>query len=183
MTRQLANKLIAGDTYKQNIYASEYDNTDGWEVVLKLVGPTGSPIPYSFTTTVVDATTYELRLGPEVTAAFGKGNYSYALVAMKDLLPSGTDEHTIESGVLEVELRADLNFDTDLRTHARKVLDAINAVIEGRATKDQESYTIAGRTLTRTPLRELLALQKTYEEKVMREEQGKLRNKLYVRFK
>ena len=50
----------------------------------------------------------------------------------------------------------------DGRTHAKKVLDAIMAVLENRATKDQESYSIAGRTLSRTPLADLQTLRDRY---------------------
>lgn len=60
----------------------------------------------------------------------------------------------------------------DPRSHARIVLEAIQAVIENRATKDQSSYTIAGRSLSRTPLPELLMLLDRYKGEVYREEQA-----------
>lgn len=55
-------------------------------------------------------------------------------------------------------------------SHAKKTLAALEAVIEGRASKDQESYTIAGRQLSRTPIPDLLLLLSTYERKVARED-------------
>lgn len=58
----------------------------------------------------------------------------------------------------------------DDRSHARKVLDAIQAVLEGRATKDQEEYSIGHRTLKRTPLAELKALEQQYRGEVAGEE-------------
>ena len=54
----------------------------------------------------------------------------------------------------------------DARTHARIVLDAIEAVIENRASKDQERYMIAGRELWRTPIPMLLKLRQTYRAEV-----------------
>jgi hypothetical protein len=58
----------------------------------------------------------------------------------------------------------------DPRSHARKVLDAIEAVLEGRASVDQVSITINGRTLSRTPLADLLKLRGTYRDEVANEE-------------
>lgn len=57
----------------------------------------------------------------------------------------------------------------DNRTQNQRTLDAVNAVIEGRASKDQESYAIGGRSLSRTPLRDLMELQRVYQGKVMLE--------------
>ncbi|MBL4929345.1 hypothetical protein JI744_14655 [Tabrizicola sp. KVB23] len=60
----------------------------------------------------------------------------------------------------------------DGRSHAEKVLEAIEAVIEGRATKDQESYTIKDRTLQRTPLGELLKFRAQYRDEVRAQKQA-----------
>jgi hypothetical protein len=115
---------------------------------------------------------FVLHLTPIQTSAFGAGFYSYAVIAS-----NGIDEYTVENGSFDVELRADLNFDSDLRSHARKVLDAINAVIENRATVDQQSYSIAGRSLTRMSLDDLLKFKNVYQAQVAKEE-GKTRWKI-----
>ena len=53
--------------------------------------------------------------------------------------------------------------DRTKRDHYRIVLDAINAVIEGRATQAEEEFSIAGRSLRRTPLKDLLGFKLQYE--------------------
>lgn len=58
----------------------------------------------------------------------------------------------------------------DDRSHARIVLDAINAVLENRATKDQEEYQIGHRSLKRTPLNELYKFRQQYQGQVRSEE-------------
>jgi hypothetical protein len=58
----------------------------------------------------------------------------------------------------------------DDRSHARKVLEAIEAVIENRATKDQEEYSIGHRSLKRTPLADLMDLRARYRTQVLAEE-------------
>lgn len=56
--------------------------------------------------------------------------------------------------------------DRELTTHAERTLAAIEAVLENRASKDQQSYSIAGRSITRIPITELLELRKQYKAEV-----------------
>jgi len=176
MTRQVPDKLVAGDTFKFVFNATPYSSADGFGLSLKLNGPSGSPQQTSVTANANTGTLFDVRIAPATTANLAAGLYVYSMVASDN-----TDSYTVESGNITVEARADLGTNTDLRTHNQKVLDAINAVIEGRATQDQQSYTIAGRTLTRTPLKDLMDLKKHYEGAVA-QEQGKAQKKLYVRF-
>ena len=46
----------------------------------------------------------------------------------------------------------------------------VEAVLEDRATKDQEEYTIGDRSLKRTPMKDLLVLRDTYRLDVKAEE-------------
>lgn len=58
----------------------------------------------------------------------------------------------------------------DQRGHAATTLAAIEALLEGRATKDQQSYRIGDRELARIPIPELLALRDYYQREVQRAE-------------
>ena len=55
------------------------------------------------------------------------------------------------------------NTSIDVHSHARIVLSAIEAVIEGRASQDQMSYSIAGRSLSRMPIDDLLTFRDRYK--------------------
>ncbi|MFY0309641.1 hypothetical protein ACFMBG_07060 [Leisingera sp. D0M16] len=93
-----------------------------------------------------------------VTAAWQPGRYAYEIRAT-----DGSYVRRVERG--ELIIAPDLsaqgeNFDS--RDHVQKVLDAIEAVIENRATIDQQSYQINNRSLQRTPLSELLQLRARY---------------------
>ena len=68
----------------------------------------------------------------------------------------------MDSGTFEVIADRD-NATTDPRSDNKIILDAITAVIKGRATKDQESYSINGRSLSRTPLKDLMDMQSHYQ--------------------
>ena len=62
---------------------------------------------------------------------------------------------------------ADTN--ADLRSYAKKVLDSVEAVIEGRATIDQSSFSIAGRSLSRMSIDELLELRRIHKVEYLQE--------------
>ena len=70
------------------------------------------------------------------------------------------------------------NTNADLRSHAKKVLDAIEAVIENRATVDQSSFSIAGRSLSRMSIDELLTLKNRYKAEYLKEiKEARIKNK------
>ena len=53
------------------------------------------------------------------------------------------------------------------REHIEKVLANIEAVIEGRASHDVQSYAIAGQPIGKTPIADLLLLQDRYTTKLI----------------
>lgn len=86
----------------------------------------------------------------------------------------GADRFTVASGGFEVvqpfaiSSRSAPN-EEETPTHAEKVLEAIEAVLENKATFDQLSVSINGRTLMRRSLNELLDLRKYYRDEVTQE--------------
>ena len=95
-----------------------------------------------------------------MTAAYTAGDYLWQLIATKT-----TTRYTIEEGWItltdNIAVRSALY---DNRTHAKRVLDAIEAVIEGRATQVQSTYMIAGRQLVYIPITQLLLLRANYKD-------------------
>jgi hypothetical protein len=129
-----------------------YTATEGYSVTCVLTGPT----TITFVATEEDG---EYLLSIVATTA---GLYNYTIAAeklgVKTLIATGRvmvhpDPTAITAG-------------SDLRTHAEKVLEAIEAVLEKRATTDQQSYTIAGRSISRIPVGELLMLRDKYKQEV-----------------
>jgi len=57
-----------------------------------------------------------------------------------------------------------------MASHAKTMLDAIEAVLEGRIDSDVESYSIAGRQITKIPITELLTIREKYKAEVKKEE-------------
>jgi acetyl-CoA carboxylase carboxyltransferase component len=84
----------------------------------------------------------------------------------------GAERYTV--GVFPVCVLANLaalTAGTDLRTHARKVLDAINAWLESKAPV-AATMEVAGRRLDHYALGDLLALRDRYRAEVYREERA-----------
>ena len=81
----------------------------------------------------------------------------------------GDEVREIDTG--EVTIRPDISqlaAGHDARSHVERALAAIEAVIEKRATIDQERYRINNRELWRTPVGELLRLRDRYKAELAR---------------
>ncbi|WP_191284944.1 hypothetical protein [Aliiroseovarius zhejiangensis] len=116
-------------------------------------------------TGVGDGANFTVSANGAATGAWEPGTY-FVSVRMQN----GGDVFEIEHGACQVVAdTARANIGHDARTHAAKVLDAIEAVIESRATKDQLSYSIGGRSLQRTPIADLIKLRTAYRAEVNRQ--------------
>jgi hypothetical protein len=124
---------------------------------------------------------YLVEVASATTAGYTAGFYAWQAYIIRT---SDSERVRIGSGTVEVLANRD-SATGDPRTHARIVLDAIEAVIESRATKDQEEYSINGRSLKRTPLDALVKLRTHYRAEVNAEvarEHGTGSRKLLMRF-
>ena len=97
------------------------------------------------------------------TTGYSVGDYIWEAHITKS---SDSNRVMVDSGRTITHL-ADTN--ADLRSHAKKVVDAIEAVIENRATIDQQSMSIAGRSLSRMSIDDLLNFRNQYKNEYLRE--------------
>lgn len=100
------------------------------------------------------------------TANWSTGFYEWRAYAI-----NGANRYEIDRG--KWELLADFTKQIkgyEARSHARIVLEAINAVMEDKATADQMSLSIGGRSLSRYSFQELLFVKAQYEAIVAKEE-------------
>jgi hypothetical protein len=108
---------------------------------------------------------FNASIAAATSAAYRAGRYRWQFV-----VTSGSTRKTAETGWVEVAPDPAAAGNLDRRTHARRVLDAIEATIEGRASNDQVSMSIAGRSISRTPMTELITLRDKYRQFVADEE-------------
>jgi hypothetical protein len=112
-------------------------------------------------TATADGTFFAVSVAASTTIGYTAGTYNWVAY-----VESGSSRYTVDEGVLVV-LPAFANASAlDNRTHAKKALDAIEAVIEGRAGVDQMEYTIGSRQLKRMPIAELLQFRDYYRAQV-----------------
>jgi len=119
--------IRAGDTLQWKRSLSDYPPAT-WTLVYSLLSA-------STKVTITGAESGSDHLIDEdaaTTAAYTAGNYDWTAH-----VTDGTDRHTIAHGTIEIlpDLSAAATYDN--RTHARIMLDAIEAVLESRATNDQ----------------------------------------------
>ncbi len=173
-------EIVAGDlitwTRREN---SNMTIANGWTLAYALV-KTG--IQVAITTTDNGDGTYLIS---EDSSAWSVGTYKW-----QARLTKASEKYIVDSGTIEVLTDfAAASSGYDDRSHWRIVLDNVEAVIQGRATKDQSSYTISGRQLSRTPVGDLIVLYNKAKSQVVAEENAeRIKNglgtstKIYTRF-
>jgi hypothetical protein len=156
-------EVFAGATWAWEVTVSDYSAADGWSLHYICTNASGA---FEFNDDgTAGGTTFAIDVAAATTSAFTPGDYTWQLFAEK-----GAEKHFISSGPLKVN--TDISSGTtahDSRSHVKKTLDALEAVIEGKAGKDQLSYSINGRSLTRMGTDELLKWRRQYRAEYRQE--------------
>jgi len=159
------SQLVVGDrwAWKRSDLNNDYDNSLYTLSYSARLEDTGDEIEITASASGAD---YLVEVAAATTANHTPGRYWWQAYITRD---SDSERVTIGNGLFDLQTNRDQSL-ADPRSHAKKVLAAIEAVIEERATKDQESYTINGRTLSRTPITDLITLRDKYRQEVNGEE-------------
>jgi len=151
--------IQAGDTFRFSIPNGKYLVAEGWIFRLSLRGKTDINITG---TADEENQTLNFLQTPAQTATWTSGRYAYFISAEK------TDERElIESG--EVNILPDYSGKINVLSWAEKALEAVEATIQNRATSDQLSYTIAGRSISKIPIPDLLVLSSNLKAQIRSE--------------
>ena len=162
MPKIFPNEVAGGLTLSVPLDLPDYPQPE-WTVTAHLRGPDAITVEAA----VVDGQ-FRISAAAAVTAGWAPGAYWLTLRAV-----SATETCEIDAG--PVRIREDVSAagaGYDGRSHAERTLEAIKAVIEGRAKLDQEEYKINNRSLKRTPLADLLKFRSRYEAEVATERQA-----------
>lgn len=179
----LPSQLIAGDTWQWTRSLADYPAgtwtaTAYFENRDQTFNVIGS----------ASGTTHSFTIAAATTGGYRAGQYRWRL-----RVTNGSATFTAESGLVDVLPDPAAAGKRDTRSYARQLLDAVEATILGRATSDQLSMQIAtgsaSRSISRTPMTELIALRDklkwevAMEENVERMEAGlSSKKRIYVRF-
>ena len=177
LTRYVPAVIVQGDTVTWTSRNITYPSTDGWTLTytLQITGTAHTVVAVGNS----DGS-YTATIPSTVSATYAGGNYRF-----QGVVTSGSDRHTVEQGTLFVELDFATNPDANSESEVKRALDAVEANLLGKATSDQQSYTIQGRSLTRYSIEELQSLRDYYQRRYDRElaEEGlKVKKTIQVSF-
>jgi len=174
--KQEPEMLVVGDrwTWRRDDLANTYDPSL-YSLTYEFHRDQGGGGSHTFTLTATEAdSNYFIEIASSTTASYTKDEYMWDAYITRT-----SDSQRIRVDYGRSELVDNLASTTaDLRSHAKKVLDAIEAVIENRASMDQSSMSIAGRSLSRMTIDELLQFRDRYKAEYLREvKKDRVRNK------
>lgn len=160
------DKISAGISLSLRATLPAY-HPDDWALSAILRGPVAIDL-----IATADGSQHLFSATAATTATWSPGLYWYSVRAS-----NGGEVQEVETGQLTVA--ADLaaaGGSFDGRSFAQRSLEAIEAVLEKRASMDQERYRINNRELYRTPIADLLKLRDRFRAEV-RQEQAAARGK------
>lgn len=176
---ELPRRITVGDTITWDEVLADFPASDLWVVTYHFTNPAAF---FVSTHAIINVDDHRIAI---TTADLEEGNYDYA-----KKVTDGTTTHTLERGVLDV--LPDLSADTsgvDRRSFAVTALESIEAMLLGKATKDQTSYSLNGRALSRYSFDELREFRAELrievaddEQKARRAEGGKSHRNVHARF-
>ena len=146
--------FVAGDTVEWTRTLGSYPAGDSWVLSYSFRGNASTT---DFTATA-SGDDHILTITATNSALLSSGDYTVAGYATK-----GAERHTVFEGRITVKANLSAMGSTyDGRTHVKKVLDAIEAVLENRATKSILDTNVEGVSISNIPHDQLLALREKY---------------------
>ena len=133
-------------------------------------------------TASANGSAFSVNVAASTTAAYVADDYTWVAV-----VTAGSESFEVDRGTLKLLPRYDQDVALDDRTHAKKMLETIEAALEAITKWDVKSYAVGSRQMTKRDVPELLQLRDKYKGEVFREQlaenarNGKEGGKLVVR--
>lgn len=145
------DRFRAGDTFLLNFNHADYPAGDGYSLVYYLIGSSKKTI-----TATNDGQNYQLLEAS--TSAWAAGNYT----AIGTFSKAGKN-YSVDFGQTTILPSVASLTTLDGRSHVKKVLDALESLIEGKAANDVVQYEIAGRSITKMSAADLIKWHSHYK--------------------
>jgi hypothetical protein len=157
------SELRAGDTWKwRREDLSDYPASDGWALTYRFRTPT-----FGFeVVAAADVDAFAVEVTPTENAEYEAGEYSWVARVTKL-----TEAYTIAHGsmtVLANLFAGDGDEALDVRSHAQKMLDLVEAALEALKL-GAKAYSLGNREMTYRDISELTAMRDQYRAEVAEE--------------
>ena len=154
--------IVAGTTVKFTRQLADFPPGAGWTYTIYFNGATST---FNKAATAQADGSFLVTIDPSDTANLPPGAYRYA-----ERVTNGPDVYDLVGDELVVQIEPNLATAPAgaFLTHSEKTLQVIEAALSGRLTADLESYQIAGRAVTKIPIKELRELRGWYAAEVAR---------------
>ncbi|HAJ71378.1 MAG TPA: hypothetical protein DCO68_04810 [Methylophilaceae bacterium] len=178
----MQSQIVAGDSFNLLDTFADYPASEGWVLKTRFVPRLSTAVAFTLIATAEGAN-YRTTAEANTTANWTAGVYT-----VTQWLEKSGDRITLTTGVVTILPNSEtLPAGYDDRSHVEKTLAAIEAMLEGKATKDVQQYTIGDRQLQHIPLSELLVWRDKYKFQLASENSAnsaskKLGRKIYMRF-
>jgi hypothetical protein len=163
------SSLVAGDLWQWTRSLADYP-AGTWTLTYYFQNQSGA---FSKAASA-SGTTHSVSIAAADTSAYKPGRYKYSA-----RVASGLSVFTLEDegGWLDVEPNPASAGGADVRSWARRTLDAIEAALEGKASQDQLSMSVGGRSIARIPPKDLMDWRDRLRSEVRAEEQSETSGK------
>lgn len=162
----IPTSFVAGDTVRWSVSFSNYPSSI-WSLKYRLVNQSGALT----VTATPNSNAYSLTITADQSATLSAGVYQ-CLAWVEKGAGGSYERYSVFNGSVTITANYATSNASDTRSWARKALDAVEAVIAGRATKEYESMTIGGRTITMMSPAELMTWRSRLKYEVRMEEQA-----------
>jgi len=160
-------EITAGDKVSWSLYLADYLPADGWTLKYALRGPAVIDVE-----TTADGSSHLVAVAGNTSKDWATGLYSWARYVQH----TDTTRVTLATGRLKINpdlVAAGEGYDG--RSHAEKVLEAIERVIEGRATRGDQELQFDGKKIVKMTVAELIQLRQQYRNEVRAEKNRQLK--------
>lgn len=117
----------------------------------------------------VTGTDWIFQIASATSANFEASDHHWQLEVIRT---SDSSRIVLERG--HWKIFEDLDVNADPRTHAETMVDKIESLLEGRADSDVDSYSIAGRSLSKLSFEELIKARDYFRSEVKQEKAAEL---------
>jgi hypothetical protein len=180
-------RFAAGTTVKFHRSFDDFLASEGWTYKFHANGPT-TRLDVAATTNA-DGQSFDIVIPADVSslttptiASLPAGRYQWA-----ERLTNTNTHEVVDPNLDSLQLVVEADVSTASAgafiSHIERSLPIIEAAIEGRLTADIETYTLAGRMVSKIPIKELLVLRGHYRAKLFQlKNPGRLGSPVVVAF-